>query len=179
MSEPSSLYARVRLSPDALQRFMKAPIPPVARFQDWDVIGSHVRSFLDSVRYPGAASNEDWLKQLADRTEASAGWTYDEAKQEFLCHALRLDESVVEYVEVLNALRALSDFKDTPGDDYAVILPFFWTEGIDVACRIGRGSSSLQALEPDTPEFREFLATAEKELRRLAFGDEAWLEGSI
>jgi len=56
-----------------------------------------------------------------------------------------------------------------------VILPFFWVEGIDVACRIGRGSSSLQALAPDMAEFREFLATAEKELRRLAFGDEAWL----
>ena len=178
MSEPSSLYARVRLSPDAVQRFLKAPIPPVARFQDWDVIGSHVRSFLDKVRYPGLATNEDWLKQLADRTEAPAGWTYDEAKQEFLCHALRLDESVVEYVEVLNVLRALSGFKDTPGDDYAVILPLFWSGSI-VACRIGRGSSSLQALAPDTAEFREFLATAEKELRRLAFGDEAWLEDSI
>ncbi len=172
MSEPSSLYARVRLSPDAMQRFLKAPIPPVSRFQDWDVIGSHVRSFLDSVRYPGAASNEDWLKQLADPTEAPAGWTYDEAKQEFLCHALRLDESVVEYVAVLNVLRALSDFKDTPGDDYAVIFPSFWTEGIDVACRIGRGSSSLQALEPDTPEFREFLAEADAELRKIAFGEE-------
>jgi len=73
---------------------------------------------------------------------------------------------------MLNVLRALSDFKDTLGDDYAVILPVFWSGGIDVACRIGRGNSSL-TLEPDTAEFREFVATAEKELRRLALGDEA------
>ena len=172
MSEPSSFYARVRLSPDAMQRFLKAPIPPVSRFQDWEVIGSHVRSFLDEVRYPGLATNEDWLKQLADRVEAVAGWTYDEAKQEFLCHALPLGENVMEYIAVLNVLRALSDFKDTSGDDYAVILPLFFAESIDVACRIGRGSSSLQALEPDTPEFREFLAKADAELRKLAFGDE-------
>jgi len=72
MSEPSSFYARVRLSSDALQRFLKAPIRPVSRFQDWDVIGSQVPSFLDSVRYPGVASNEDWLKEPADRIGAFA-----------------------------------------------------------------------------------------------------------
>jgi len=172
MSERSSFYARVRLSPEAFRRFLKAPIPPVSQFQDWDVIASHVPQFLGKVRYPGLNSNEEWLIQLANRIGTSAGWTYDPAKQELNCYDLWLDESVIEYVSAINVVRALADFKDTPGDDYAVIFPMFWTWGVEVVCQIGRGNSSLHKSEPDSGEFREFFATADAESRKIAFGDE-------
>src|SRR5262249_35469068 len=94
MSERSSVYARVRLSRAALQRFLDALIAPIDRYQDWGVLGAQVPSFLSTVRYPGLATNRSWLDQVQGRQEAASDWTYETG--EFRFHMMQIDEDGAE-----------------------------------------------------------------------------------
>jgi hypothetical protein len=38
---------------------------------------------------------------------------------------MQIDEDLTDYVAVFNVLRSLGDFKDTDGEDFAVIFPYF------------------------------------------------------
>ena len=165
MSERSSVYARVRLSRAALQRFLDAPIAPIDRHQDWGVLGAHVPSFLYEIRYPGLATNRSWLDQVQGRQEAASDWTYEESTGEFRFHMMQIDEELGEYVPVFNVLRSLSDFKDSDGEDFAVIYPYYFYDC--VVCRIRKGSSSLQLGAIDSPEFRAFMSAADQWLEAV------------
>ena len=167
MSELSSVYARVRLSRAALQRFLDALIAPIDRNQDWGVLGAQVPSLLSMVRYPGLATNRSWLDQVQGRQEAQSDWTYEESTGEFRFHMLQVDENLIEYVAVFNVLRSLGDFKDSDGEDFAVIYPYYFYDSVDAVCRIRKGSSSLQLGAIDSPEFRAFMSAADRWLEAV------------
>jgi hypothetical protein len=167
MSELSSVYARVRLSRAALQRFLDAPIAPIDRNLDWGVLGPQVPSILSMVRYPEPATNGLWFDQVHGRQEAASDWTYEESTGEFHFHMLQVDESLVEYVGVFNVLRSLGDFKDSDGEDFAVVYPYYFDDRVDAVCRIGKGSSSLELGAIDSPEFRAFMSAADQWLQAV------------
>jgi hypothetical protein len=167
MSERSSVYALARLSRAALQRFLDALIAPIDRRQDWGVLGAHVPSFLSTVRYPGLATNRSWLDQVQGRQEAASDWTYVESTGEFRFHMMQIDEDVTEYIAVFNVLRSLGDFKDSDGEDFAVIYPYYFHDSVDAVCRIRKGSSSLQPGAIDSPEFRAFMSAADQWLEAV------------
>lgn len=170
MSEPSSLYARVRLTERALTAFYaSAPALP-SQFDDW-------RPWLASKHYYGEITDAE-IEQMTQSEAASVGemlalWLeqptpgpsqvqYDPLTQTWTLGLLECSENYYDFILVLSWLRAIARFKDLPGDDFIVIHPYIWGGPPEAYVAVTVGSSTLHDDIPPT-----VLAEAEAGLRQI------------
>ncbi len=170
MSEPSSLFCRVRLSTDALSRYLSSRIGEVLRFDDWRTINSEIEDYLDEIRYDRDQLNSSWFDTITKNTELCAKHTYLPETHEFQLSIFNFSESVLDFVKALNVLRHLSQFKDLPGTDFALIYSFFWDGHIDAICEINQRSSILRPASFASSEFSNFKDISDKALQSVLDG---------
>lgn len=132
MSESSSLYARVQLTESALHAFLESKPALPRQYHDW-------REWLSSKQYYGEIS--DASIQAMEHIEGTtvgntlALWlqkpyeglgqaSYDAATQRWILGLLDCLENYKDFILVLSLLRAISHYKDLPGDDFILIYPY-------------------------------------------------------
>jgi hypothetical protein len=142
MSEPSSLYIRVKLTQESLEVFKASPLAAPSRYSDW-------RPWLDSKKFHGEISdaeiqslnpaNEiarfpvhtfgDYLSLLAqDVSAAPVQAQYDPLSNTWTLCVMGLSENYKDFLLVLALLRGIALYKDLPGEDFILIYPYFWEE---------------------------------------------------
>ncbi len=157
MSEPSALYCRVRLSRPAFDAFLAAPLSATSAHNDWEEWLSDAEMYdrdeffksLRSMRPQAGATNSSLLEEWLGREGAFARSEYDEAAQTWRFGVVEFAEDYESLVSEFAALRAVAAYKDLPGSDAAIVLPYlFGPDGLSAAMVIERGSSALVKATP-------------------------------
>lgn len=153
MSEPSSLYVRVRLTPAAYAAFLASPLALPKAYSDW-------RAWLDASRYHGHISDEriqaathpekattvgDYLAETDAMRVLGIGSSYDPTTEIWLYRLIECSENYFDFLLILSVLRAVSRYKDLPSapstDDFILIYPFLWGGAAEAYLVITQGAS--------------------------------------
>ncbi len=138
MSEPDSLYLRVRLSKQAYERYLASPGADARDFPDW-------MDWLGKVQMHGPGFTPERIAEIGRETgkcspaDGIAAWTssdwamgksaYDEATGTWRFGILQFSENYLECLGYLPPLRAVCQFKDRPGVDFMLVYNHFWSPG--------------------------------------------------
>lgn len=153
MSEPSSLYVRVRLTPAAFAAFQASPLALPKEYSDW-------RAWLDSRHYHGYISDErigaathpekattvgDYLAETDAMSALGIGSSYDSATQTWLYRLIECSENYFDFLLILSVLRAVARYKDLPSapstEDFILIYPYLWGGDAEAYLVITPGAS--------------------------------------
>lgn len=162
MSEPSSLYARVRLTPAAFAAFQASTLALPREYSDW-------RAWLDGQRYHGSISDErigaathpgneqtvgEYLALATTMPGLGDGSSYDPATQTWLFRLIECSENYFDFLLILSVLRAVALYKDLPSapttDDFILIYPFLWGGAAEAYLVISAGGSHFSHEIPAT-----------------------------
>ena len=136
MSEPYSLYLRVRLSKRAFERYLASPAADARHFKDW-------MPWLGKARMHSFVFTPDKIAEIArdahksSTAEEIGAWTanawafarshYDELTETWRFSIAQFSENYKEFLEHLPPLRAVDRFKDLPGTDFMLVYDHFWS----------------------------------------------------
>ena len=162
MSEPSSLYARVRLTASAFAAFQASPLTLPGAYTDWHV-------WLDGQRYYGQISDDQiataahpepantvgaYLAETAAMSAFGLGSHYDPVTETWLFRLIECSENYIDFLLILSVLRAVAHYKDLPADpandDFILIYPFLWGGAPNAYVVITSGTSYFGATIPPT-----------------------------
>ena len=159
MSEPSALYCRVRLSFSALDAYLRSLLVPPGAYDDWagwltplPMFGGADRLIaeLPQMRPLAGRTVADLLDEWSCAPQGGARSEYHAATQTWRLGMLEFSENYDETVRSLAALRAVATYKDQPGADAILVLPYlFGPEGIKLSVLVEKGSSHLPTPPPD------------------------------
>jgi hypothetical protein len=170
MSEPSSLYLRVRLSEAALEAYKQSQPSTPSRYTDW-------QPWLVTKTYNGQITDADIaaLNFANDKTCGAyvAAWSgdvyagpaashYDSATQTWTLVIAGCSENYREFIEILSVLRGVAVYKDVPGEDFILIYPYFWGGAPEAYLVLTQGASRFEQTIPP-----EALAEADARLQGL------------
>jgi len=165
MSEPSSAYARVRLSKAAFAAFLASVPARPNQYPDWiawlatsSYSGTLTQADIDQMGYDDydrdkissvGAILDLWL----NAPHFSVGESrYDNETQTWTFGNLDGSENYRDFIVFLTILRGVAYFKDLPGEDFILIFPFFWGGPPEAYVLITPGSSRLVAEAPEAAE---------------------------
>jgi hypothetical protein len=133
VSEPDSLYLRVRLSKQAYQRYLASPCADVRDFSDW-------MDWVGNAQMYGSGITPNDIRAIGERSskrktsEEVAAWAadawnigksdYDEATETWRFGMLQFSENYYDFLEHLPLFRAVDRFKDRPGVDFLLVYNF-------------------------------------------------------
>jgi hypothetical protein len=157
MSEPSQLYACVRLSRERLDEFLNSAFP--------DPSGdAEVLDWLAGAEYYGERYTPELLRErvLSDSTTVGAwvDWlmapapygfpmparnSYDDATHTWTLAALDFSENYDDFAKAVAIFREAARYKDLPGDDGLLIYGYMFTNNnrVEVALRLQMGTSQF------------------------------------
>lgn len=162
MSEPSSFYLRVTLTPEALKAFRASPVSLPSAYDDWS-------EWLENSQFHGTigperiAKLETYMQSLGTVGTYVDQWLdsrysqpvrdhYNPETQTWTLCILQCSENYVEFIEVLSIMRAACQFKDVQsGDDFILIFSYLWDGGINVYVPLDMNSSQLHTQVPEQP----------------------------
>lgn len=150
MSEPSSLYVRVQLTPGSFDAFLSsAPIDP-AHYDDW-------QAWLATHTFHGTISDED-IRSLhhsagsvrdyvagavASPFNGPASSHYDPATNTWILRILQCSENYGEFIQILSVVRAVATYQDIPGDGCILLYPYLWGGPPNAYLNISAGTSTF------------------------------------
>jgi hypothetical protein len=133
MSEPDSLYLRVRLSRQAYQRYLESVCADARDFSDW-------MDWVGKAKMYGDGITENDIREIGERSSkrktgeeinawATDAWNigksdYDEATETWRFGMLQFSENYYDFLEHLPVFRAIDRFKDRPGVDFLLVYNF-------------------------------------------------------
>ena len=179
MPELDSLYLRVRLSPQAYERFLHSTTADARDFSDW-------MDWLGKARIHGQKLTRQGVAEIGKATpkravaDAIAAWTgadralarseYDEATETWRLGVAHFSENFREYLEFLPLLRAVERFKDRPGIDFILVYDHFHRpNGYTVLLELTEAASRIAGSPgQDMPLPTDYAAEARAFLRSLA-----------
>lgn len=155
MSEPSQLYARVRLSRPRLEEFLAGVFPDPS--DDADVLAWLSSALYYGDRYTPQLIRErlasqttvgawvDWLTEPASHGFAMPSRNgYDDESQTWTLAVLDFSENYDDYLAAVAAFRTIAKYKDLAGDDGFLIFGYLFEESyIAAALRIGVNMSEF------------------------------------
>jgi len=153
VSEPSQLYARVRLSRPRFDEFLKSAFPDASADEEllaWlataEYYGERYTSELIRERVAPGSTIGAWVDELM--APAPFGFvmpgrnSYDDATQTWTLAALDFSENYDDYIAAIAVFREVAKYKDLAGDDGFLIYGFlFENQHVDAALRIDVNST--------------------------------------
>lgn len=153
MSEPSALFCRVRLTRAAFDAYLRSPLTSAPAYTDWVEWLAHAEiygrdEFMASIPLMKARRDsrvsmfiDEWLLQEG----AFARSEYDDAAQTWSFGVVEFAEDYDTLVRAFAALRGIATYKDLPGTDFAIVLPYLYgaEDGLSAAMLIEQGASEL------------------------------------
>ena len=158
MSEPNQLYLQVRISPSQLEKFFASTPGPASQFTDF-------MEWIADKRYYGQPFTSEKLAEIGGNATARSwvdGWTvgdhppsinkYEEETQTWTFALIEFAENYLYFIDVLNTLRRITDFKDINSTDHLLIYGYLYD------------ARSITAAIQITPQNSRFLPTAPDEV---------------
>jgi hypothetical protein len=163
VSEPSQLYARVRLSRRRLDEFLATTIP--------DPSGdAELLSWLADAEYHGERYTPELIRERVVSDMTVGAWVsdlmtpaphgivmparnvYDAQSETWMLAALDFSENYDDYLTALGIFRAVANYKDLPGDDGFLIYGFLFEDShVVAALQLGIGASQFLDEEAAAP----------------------------
>src|SRR5262249_49259310 len=155
MSEPSSLYMRVRLTAKNLEAFKNSLLIAPSHYTDWQP-WLHTRTYygeitdaeIQGMEFSEVLSVGEYLSLLLQDVYASPSQArYDIASNTWTLCVMELSENYKDFILVLSILRGIAAYKDTPGEDFIIIYPYLWTDNsemyVDAYVTLTTGNSQM------------------------------------
>ncbi len=155
MSEPSQLYARVRLSRHRLDEFLSSAFPDPSDDEE-------VLTWLSKSSYYGERYTPESIRERVASDSTIGAWvdglmapaphglampgrnSYDDETQTWTLAALDFSENYDDYVAAVAIFREIAKLKDLTGDDGLLVYGFlFENEHVVVALRVAMGMSTF------------------------------------
>jgi hypothetical protein len=161
MSEPSQLYARVRISRNRLDEFLRSAFPDPSG--DEAVLAWLSKAEYYGERYTPELIRErtgsfstvgawiDWLMEPAASLPMPSRNSYDAATQTWALAALDFSENYDDYIAAVATFREAAKYKDLPGNDGFLVYGFLFESG-HVAVALGIETGESRFLEESEAE---------------------------
>jgi hypothetical protein len=165
VSEPSQLYARVRLSRARFDGFLNSSFPDPSA--DGEIL-----AWLGTAEYYGERYTSELIRERVAPGSTIVAWvdelmapapygiampgrnSYDDATQTWTLAALDFSENYDDYIAAIAVFREAAKYKDLPGDDGFLIYGFlFENQHVEVAMRIGINSTEFLEDDAETEPF--------------------------
>lgn len=153
MSEPESLYLRVRLSRQAYERYLESIGCDARDFSDWMEWISRAKMYgprltMEEVAEIGERADREPVANII-RSWTEDNWAigrsvYDEATETWRFGVLQFAQNYRDFLDMLPPLRGIDRFKDRPGTDVLLVHDFLFNPGYyTVLFEIGEGASRI------------------------------------
>ncbi len=140
MSEPSSLYVRVRLTEKKFEEFRNSPLVAPNHYNDWrswlsakkfygEITDAEVQAMTPSTEVEGSKvkSVGEYLSLLLQDPYAGPSQSlYDVSSNTWTLCVMGLSENYKDFILALSILRSIEEYKDIAGEDFILIYPYFW-----------------------------------------------------
>ncbi len=138
MSEPSSLYMRVKLTEKSFETFKNStPVTP-SYYSDWQPWLSAQKFYgqITDAEIQGMAHYPDNIKSvndylsllLQDVYTRPSHSRYDALSNTWTLCIMGLSENYRDFILALSILRGVEKYKDMADEDFILIYPYFWEE---------------------------------------------------
>jgi hypothetical protein len=169
LSEPNQLYLQVRISPAQLEKFLASTPGPASEFADF-------MEWIADKRYYGEPFTTEKLAGIGGSGTAKAwvdGWTanvyppsinrYEEETETWTLALIEFAENYLYFIDALNTLRRIADFKDIDSTDHLLIYGYLYDGGsVTAAMQITPHNSRLLSAAPE-----EVIASANQTMDAL------------
>lgn len=146
MAEPSSLYARVRMTPKAFAAFLDSPLAIPSDYDDWlpwlstkrfrgslDDLNIELLDPREDAERHGVKSVGDYLNLLKEKLPIGPVESrYDPQTETWTMVVAGLSDDYVDLIISLSILRVVARHKDTEGEDVILVYPYVWEDHPDV-----------------------------------------------
>ncbi len=150
MSEPSSLYAKIRLSKAAKQNFLDSKATTLEKYTDWiswlqdkEFHGSLTEADVNGIDY-GKSTVREYLDVWIASPYSYGFEEYDEKTGTWIISLYEFSENYLEYISFLHVLRSVQRFKDTDDEDFILIHSYMWgNTDSDTSIKLLKGNSVI------------------------------------
>lgn len=175
MSEPSSLFAKLKMSRRACDAWLNSPIRHVSDYDDWRNMNPSVASnpddIADSRKEPDYMSVLEFLESTADYSRYFC-CEYDDDDEAYFIADARHARSAAETAACLAALRGAESFKDDDEPSFIYVFPALSGGDPDALLRVSRGSSEFLNPSDSSPDVLYFVNEAEEFIESLIEDDD-------
>lgn len=152
MSEPSSLYARFAIRPEAYQAFRASPVAAPADFPDWAAwsatrpmhggpLSAAALAEMRSSGEPTGAVLDQWLGEDEQPVEGNVREERDD--ETWTLSIALFSENYIEWIGFLSVLRGIAPYLDDEGGA-VLIHDYLWGDtAADVAVVFDEGTSTV------------------------------------
>ncbi len=151
MSEPSSLYAKIHITKENLEKFMNSFPTQPPRYKDWQSWFNTKKMYGDGIidekelqqmNFPSTAI----VKKIIEETQSDElpGFTpseYDEEKGIWHLLIPFFRENYFEMIPILSLLRGVQQFKEKNEEDFIIVYSHFWDSGVDAYIKFALSES--------------------------------------
>ncbi|MDR1515796.1 MAG: hypothetical protein LBS45_08875 [Synergistaceae bacterium] len=178
MGGSSSLFARIKMSRLACDKWLSSAIRHVPDYFDWHEMNPTAAAFQHELNDPGAKldymSVGEYLETLADSSRFFC-CEFDDDESAFFIADAQMDgglSGISRLAAFLAALRGAETFKDDDGPSFIYVFHALEGGDPDALLRIRRGESLfLRATDP-SPDVLYFINEAEEFIETLAEDEE-------
>lgn len=162
MSEPSSLYAKITISPENYEHFL-ASAPAVATSQTgwtewWNSKIMHdkaelTENLLATYRYQNQ-SNQEVINHWLNADQSYSFSEYDRENQTWHFGIIWFTQNYLEMIPLLSVIRGIANFKEEHESDFVIIYSYFWDQGQINACLKFNSGNSEFLEKPDAEDLQ-------------------------
>lgn len=134
MSEPNSLFARIHISPEKFEVFLRAA-PKIPSLDHewlawWDGKEMYKKSHLQekSMRAYSVSHNEAVISTWRGEKDTATFSDYDAANSLWHFGIIFFSENYLEMIPGIAFIKSVEDFKDAHEEDFALIYNYFWED---------------------------------------------------
>ena len=134
MSEQNSLYAKVHIDKEQLNKFLNAKITPITNIDKWmqwlknmEYSGSIGQKDIESLTFYNCITNQDFFDIYFAATRIFPFQEYNTARKYWEVSILYFSENVFDYIRLMHIISTMAAYKSETVD-FAIIYPFMWIE---------------------------------------------------
>lgn len=173
MSMLNSLYVRIKIKKDNLERFLQDKPVEATVAQDWtawwDSRDMYGKNHLSKIYFYEKNTNRDVLATTTNEFRIGKEEQMEEGAEEWIFCVVFFSENYEESLAMLTWLRSIAPYMDPDGEGVALIYDFFWGSGAVMAHLVFTGQEVSFRLTKDIAELDPALLAAANNSMQTAF----------
>ncbi|MCF6404874.1 hypothetical protein L3C95_18385 [Chitinophaga filiformis] len=154
MSQLNSLYVRLKISKDNLERFFQAKPIEAAVDQDWtawwDSRDMYSKEPLSKIYFYEKDTNRDILQITPNDARIGKDEQMEEGDEYWTFCVVFFSENYTESLAMFTWLRSIAPYMEADGEGVALLYDFFWGSGVVMAHLAFKGQEVSFKLTADT-----------------------------
>lgn len=133
MSEPNSLYVKIKITKEKLDQFFHGKTPPQLPDDNWnawwDTRKMYSKQALQNIPIYQGESNRHILDEFINDQDFACFEQYDAISQDWIFVSVFFSENYTEILPMLAFLKELAHYQDHDDKGTAIIYDFLWGDG--------------------------------------------------